>query len=95
MMSAHEARMLKNLNRDQVIIAIKNQQPFRSCSGTMSGEWLCGGALDPEHSGACRYVVYSYSTWIGASEKGQWELNPNRYSVTTSRHQSYLRRAIA
>ncbi len=49
--------------------------------------------------GSFRYAVYSYNTliaeksWDGA--EGEWFtwVNPNKYSVTTSKHQGIIRRA--
>jgi hypothetical protein len=41
------------------------------------------------------YIVYSYSTPIAwFSDKG-WFIPEVKYSVTTSKHQGYVRRAIA
>ena len=43
------------------------------------------------HAGV--YYVASYGTVI-ARYDGTWALNTTRYSITTSRHQSLVRRAI-
>ena len=41
------------------------------------------------------YIVYSYSTPIAwFSDKG-WFIPEVKYSVTTSKHQNYVRRAVA
>ena len=73
----------KRLNRKEVIAAISRLDDFSSHTGSMRGEWQ--GEI---------YVVYSYNQWIGQTDGTHWNLNNQRYSVTTSRHQSYLRRAI-
>jgi hypothetical protein len=73
----------KRLNRKEVIAAIARLDDFSSHTKSMRGEWQ--GAI---------YVVYSYNQWIGQTDGTHWNLNDQRYSVTTSRHQSYLRRAI-
>ena len=41
------------------------------------------------------YVVYSYATPIAWRTQGQWHTPAERYSVTTSRHQSLIFTAIA
>jgi hypothetical protein len=41
------------------------------------------------------YIVYSYTTPIAwVSDKG-WFIPEVKYSVTTSKHQNYVRRAVA
>lgn len=43
-----------------------------------------------------QYRIYSYSTLMAYFEYGtgeKWE-NPNRYSVTTSKHMNYVRRGL-
>jgi len=40
------------------------------------------------------YVVYSYGTPIAWHHAGGWEIPAVRYSVTTSKHQSIVRRAV-
>lgn len=41
------------------------------------------------------YIVYSYNTPIAwYSDKG-WFIPDTKYSVTTSKHQNYVRRAVA
>ena len=42
------------------------------------------------------YVVWSYSTPIAlCTEEGEWYVVEQKFSVTTSKHQNYVRRAIA
>jgi hypothetical protein len=42
-----------------------------------------------------RYVVYSYATPIAwVRENGEWVVPAEKYSATTSRHQSIVRMAV-
>ena len=41
------------------------------------------------------YIVYSYGTPIAWHHAGGWSLPAIKYSVTTSKHQTLVRRAIA
>lgn len=41
------------------------------------------------------YVVYSYGTPIAWFKNGDWTIPAIKYSVTTSKHQNYVRRAVA
>jgi hypothetical protein len=46
-------------------------------------------------AGVRRFVVYSYRTPIAwKNEGGEWIVPAEKYSVTTSRHQSVVRRAV-
>jgi hypothetical protein len=74
----------KRLNRNEVIMAIARLDDFTSHTGSMRGERQ--GDI---------YVVLSYNQPIGECNGRCWNLNSNKYSVTTSRHQSYLRRGVA
>ena len=74
----------KRLNRKEVVMAIARLQDFTSHTGSMRGEWQ--GDV---------YVVISYSTPIGDCNGRVWNLNSNKYSATTSKHQSYLRQGVA
>ena len=40
------------------------------------------------------YYVFSYDKLIARHDGKMWAVNPNRYSVTTSRHQRLVRHAI-
>lgn len=58
------------------------------------------GQLDHMHIGILTsenpdYIVYSYGTPIAWHHAGGWSLPAIKYSVTTSKHQSLVRRAIA
>ena len=41
------------------------------------------------------YVVYSYGTPIAWFKNGDWTVPAIKYSSTTSKHQNYVRRAVA
>ncbi len=47
-----------------------------------------------DHAG--RYVVYSYGRHfpMAVYVDGRWIVNSDRYSVTTTRHQGYVRQAV-
>ena len=48
-----------------------------------------------ENQSRVRYVVKSYATPIAWKlDDGTWEVPAEKYSVTTSRHQSFVRRAV-
>lgn len=77
------------------------QEDF-DCNGTLTGKWTDGrvywGQLKDSidlanhlYGGGNTYVIYSYETPIAVYKplKGWW-VNPNKYSVTTSRHQSAI-----
>ena len=40
------------------------------------------------------YIVYSYGTPIAWFKNGEWTIPALKYSVTTSKHQNYVRRAV-
>lgn len=72
----------------EIHIPISQLKGFTS-SGSVRGEWL-----DPERT---IYGVYSYQTLMVAVFKdlGKAFLNRNRYSVTTSKHQSKIRVGVS
>ena len=41
------------------------------------------------------YVIYSYATPIAWRRHGEWRLNTQKYSVTTSVHQAKVETAVA
>lgn len=73
-------------------------EPWQNNGRTLRGvpgparSWgqLYGDAERAELAGA-DYVVYSYSTPIAWRVAGTWTVSVDRYSVTTSRHQSAAR----
>ena len=80
---------MKRINVRQAIDAIASKEEFNA--GNLWGRWDSYPAEDGE-----RYIVYSYRQWIAIFNKtsNEWELNTNKYSVTTSKHQNFTRRAI-
>lgn len=60
---------------------IYNRQNFRGNS--MTGLW-----------NGDTFVIFSYNTPIGWFYDGGWEIDSRRYSVTTSRHQGLIRKAL-
>ena len=82
--------------------AVSKREEFR-CNSTMNGEWVDGphvnfGRITESVSlanhlmGSCKnFVVYSYSTPIAVYNHKGWWKNPEKYSVTTSRHMSAIR----
>lgn len=70
-------------NYKQCVQAMRNRQAFKG--NTLSGAW-----------DGKTYKVWSYSTlMLETDETGTpvW-FNGNRYSVTTSKHQNYIRQAF-
>jgi hypothetical protein len=62
--------------------------------------YLSGAALEKfikdQDAGKIVYSVWSYATPIGWLVEGEgWVIPPVRYSSTTTRHQSYVKRAAA
>ena len=58
--------------------------PFKTATRNFSGRG------NYEH-----YEVYSYSTLIAEFYEGVWYLNDTTYSVTTSKHQTFVRWALS
>lgn len=78
----------------------RNLQPFQGSNfrGTTSFEGY--GCMDRSlgHAFAVEsadYVIYSYATPIAWHLAGVWVIPHTKFSVTTARHQSYVRRATA
>ena len=65
---------------------LKRRSPFKGNS--MSAKYEV-------HEGEKWLAVYSYRTCIARHAMSSWEyqFNPNKYSVTTSRHQNLVRKA--
>jgi hypothetical protein len=77
------------MNYKQIEKAIKNNEPFAH-NGTMTGEFSRRPDTDE-----LQYRVYSYSTLIyseGLVTGERW-YNDKKYSQTTSRQQSIIKRA--
>ena len=95
--------MKLHVNQKQAMERIQNREPFEASS--LSGKYVnytpSAGRLGAEYDrlisdfkqGA--YVVFSYSTpiaWYGANG---WYVVQEKFSPTTSKQQTYVRRAIA
>jgi hypothetical protein len=94
---------MKQLNQRDAIHYIATRQEFRASAleGRVYG--VGNGRLDPEEIekynrdlNSVTYWVYSYSTPIAWYTEGNgWYVVEQKFSVTTSKHQNYVRRAIA
>jgi hypothetical protein len=84
---------------------IANRQPFKanSMAGIYSNQgdyhYLSTGRLQSDlvallHGHKPDFVVYSYGTPIAWHHASGWEIPAVRYSVTTSKHQGIVRRAV-
>jgi len=76
------------MNYPQIVAMLSSGSYIDFQGNTMWGRWGV-------HDGRGAYIIYSYRTPIGVyrPEEG-WNLNLAKYSVTTSKHQGYLRRAV-
>lgn len=92
------------MNQKQAIEAIRHFVPFKASalSGTGSSTTV-GRLVAPwrddflvaRDRNLLVYVVYSYATPIAWCDvDGAWTMPSLRYSVTTSKHQGIVRRAI-
>jgi hypothetical protein len=99
---------MKQLNQRDAIHYIATRQEFKASalSGTnVNASGLNGayGRLDYEEFAKFKnvetqvdYVVYSYGTPIAwHTDTYGWYVVEQKFSVTTSKHQNYVRRAIA
>lgn len=76
---------MKRINAGKAIGEIARCEDFNA--GNLWGRWGSDNA---------QYVVYSYRQWIAIYDKesNSWQVNTEKYSVTTSKHQNYCKRAI-
>ena len=81
----------KACNRKQAHDRIVSKTGF----GIRNPESKTGYSFEGERVGNS-YIVRSYGVIIGTYyfEYGTWQINPQRYSVTTSKHQGILRGAL-
>lgn len=98
---------MKQMNQRDAIHYIATGQEFKASalSGVnvnTSGLQGAYGRLDPEEFARFKavetqvdYVVYSYGTPIAWRTAEGWYVVEQKFSVTTSKHQNYVRRAIA
>ena len=83
--------------------AITARQPF-NCNGSLTADTgrYFGGRLPLSYCNRFYtdsdapdfYAIYSYSTPIAWYSNGQWTIPDVYYSVTTTRHQNIVRKAI-
>ena len=101
--------MAAAINQKQAVRAVAAHMPFRA--GALSGEQFYEGSSTNEgmmsgesyeqwradcDAGHITYVVRSYYTPIAwCNIPGEWIVTTDKYSVTTSRHQGIVRRALA
>jgi surface antigen len=99
---------MKQMNQRDAIHYIATQQEFKASAlsgvnANTNGLQGAYGRLDPEEFARFKevesqvsYVVYSYGTPIAWYTEGNgWYVVEQKFSVTTSKHQNYVRRAIA
>ena len=100
---------IRTTTRDVCTIAraLRNGEDFTT-SGALKGEatpyWIDSGRMAQDDANALRtakyapgihYVVYSYGTPIAYLVKsGGWVVPDAKYSATTSKHQTTVRRAL-
>ena len=77
--------MKKRVNRKEAVDFIKRLDDFQTHTGSFRGIWNLDGV----------YEVWSYGVVIGQCNGRTWNVSDRKYSATTSRHQSFLRRAVA
>ena len=81
---------MKRINARQAVDMIEQRLDFNA--GNLWGRW----EGDNGEGGPSEYVVYSYRQWIAKFNPDfpKWDLNTQKYSVTTSKHQNYTKRAV-
>ena len=94
---------MKQMNQRDAIHYIATRQEFRASAL----EGRAGGSISPSHrlgeaeanhfisASGIDYTVYSYDTPIAWHTMEGWYVVVQKFSVTTSKHQNYVRRAIA
>jgi hypothetical protein len=90
------------LNQRDAIHYIATRQEFKASALTGSNDVMSSGRLSGAEAEKynkerdfIHYVVYSYSTPIAWHSIGGWYVVEQKFSQTTSKHQNYVRRAIA
>lgn len=93
---------MKQLNQRDAIHYIATRQEFKASalSGSrysLGSGRLSGAALEVFYNevNSLDYAVYSYGTPIAWHTLEGWYVVEQKFSVTTSKHQNYVRRAIA
>ena len=95
--------MAKQMNQRDAIHYIATRQEFRASALEGWRAHYQTGALDKENceryladtKAGIDYLVYSYSTPIAWHTAEGWYVVEQKFSVTTSKHQNYVRQAIA
>lgn len=101
----------RTTGRTDLAPMLRDLIPFRNTTGSLRGERVDAFRPDVLHSwldaetratfyadddGArIDFVVWSYGTPIAWHTGNGWRMPDRRYSVTTSRHQSQVRRGIS
>jgi hypothetical protein len=90
------------MNQRDAIHYIATRQEFKASALSGSRYSLGGGMLKGqdleklhEQVNGADYFVYSYSTPIAWHTAEGWYVVSQKFSVTTSKHTNYVRRAIA
>ena len=65
---------------------IRERTPFVGGKNTFSGSWSASGE---------RFIIFSYDEPIAVWDGREWYLTEYKFSRTTSRHQSNIRRALS
>jgi hypothetical protein len=95
---------MKQMNQRDAIHYIATQQEFKASAlsghAHTEGTGRLSDSLDRERFlqdvEGINYAVYSYGTPIAWYTEGNgWYVVEQKFSVTTSKHQNYVRRAIA
>lgn len=96
---------MKQMNQRDAIHYIATQQEFKASalSGELKDYTPSRGRLGEEYAllesameeSRFGYIVFSYGTPIAWHTSEGWYVVEQKFSVTTSKHQNYVRRAIA
>ena len=89
----------KKVSQADVAPLISQRQPFQASTlRGVPGQAGTGRMSDDEirsyRQSNPSYTVLSYGTPIAWHHEGGWQVSPSKYSMTTSRHQSIVKRAI-
>jgi hypothetical protein len=94
--------MTKQINQRDAEHYIATRQEFKASALTGSTYSLGAGRLNGEEDyrfyssvNAMDYIVYSYGTPIAWHTAQGWYIVSQKFSVTTSKHQNAVRRAIS
>lgn len=101
----------RTTGRTDLAPMLRDLIPFRNTTGSLRGErvdafrpdvfysWLDdetrAAFYADDDAGRIDFVVWSYGTPIAWHTENGWTMPDRRYSATTSRHQSQVRRGIS